>query len=214
MASSSPPVVKGQEAVVISEICSFSWQKQGHEMQEQETFYQAQNWPERVDLCLVLRKIMQDSCKTKRIVGLKQYSLSSQHFMSTKGRRWTVLATSLAQSHTVVAGVEGQPAPPCFLRVFLISCPQGIPVAAAAQKPPAHTIFITAKGKFPWRFVLGAVPLVDSTPLFQHMVLLLLLYSTCVDSGCIWSLSVPLILYFWSYLLFFFLLVEIFNFHQ
>ena len=50
-------------------------------------------------------KIVQDSFKTNRIVSLNLYSLRSWHFMNTQGRRWTVLATSLAQSHTALAGV-------------------------------------------------------------------------------------------------------------
>lgn len=103
------------------------------------------------------------------------------------------------QEFPVNAGSEGQPAPSCLLRAFLISCPQGTPTAAAAQKSPVHSIFVTTKGKFPWRFVLGKVPLVDSTPLLQHVVLLLFLYSMRVDSVGIWILSVFLFLHFWSY---------------
>lgn len=110
-ASSSPPLVgEGWAAIVMSEICFLSKQKYGHEMWKQETSYETQNWWECVCICVWLfrcssGKIMQDSCKTNRIVSLNQYCLSCWHFMNTRGRRCTVLATSPVQPHAAMAGV-------------------------------------------------------------------------------------------------------------
>lgn len=74
--------------------------------------------------------------------------------MNAQGMR-RVLAASLAQSRTawqelsIDEGTEGQPAPPPLLRAFLLRCPQRIPRAAAAQKPPVHSILISTMSKFP-----------------------------------------------------------------
>lgn len=91
---------------------------------------------------------------------------------------------------------------------FSLRCPQRIPRAAAAQKPPVHSILISTMSKFPWRFVLGRMSL--STTVSAHG-------SAAVSLQHTWKLSA-----FGSLLSFctfpfdhndhYFVLVEIFNF--
>lgn len=64
---------------------------------------------------------------------------------------------------SIPVGTEG-PAPPHLLRAFLLCCPWGIPRAAAAQKPPVHSILISTMCKFSWRSVLGRISLNSTVP--------------------------------------------------
>lgn len=113
-----------------------------------------------VYLCLVLQKFLwknharllqnQQDCYLKSIFSqFLTFHDCPREEMNCPGLLSGRVTDCLGRSSPVNAGSEGQPAPSCLLRAFLISCPQGIPTAAAAQKSPVDSIFVTTKGKFP-----------------------------------------------------------------
>lgn len=171
MAATSPPlVVKGQGEIMISEKRSLSQQKYGHEMWKQKTSYQTQNWQERV--CIWDGSSVVSLELSRKTVAKQTGLLIYTNILPVLDTSWVTKGGGelpwppLWHSHMLPwqefplnADHEGQPARH-HLRASLLNCPLGIPMAAAAQKPPVHPTFTTTEGKFPWRFGLGKVPLI------------------------------------------------------